>query len=81
VASGVDAVAQGGCGAEYEQGLLAGTTPRDYLHAKWNNACAYCDATDVPLNVEHLKPRSRGGSKSRCSSPTSLLASRGSSSR
>ncbi|MFJ5310126.1 RNA-guided endonuclease IscB [Streptomyces sp. NPDC088350] len=49
-------------GAEYGQGTLAGTTARAYLHTKGNSACAYCDATDVPLNVEHLSPRSRGGS-------------------
>ncbi|NUR01872.1 MAG: HNH endonuclease [Streptomyces sp.] len=49
-------------GAEYTQGPLAGTTARAYLHAKWNSACAYCGATGVPLNIEHLRPRSRGGS-------------------
>ncbi|UIX33158.1 RNA-guided endonuclease IscB [Streptomyces sp. GQFP] len=49
-------------GAEYEQGTLAGTDARSYLHTKWNSACAYCDATGVPLNIDHLRPRSRGGS-------------------
>jgi hypothetical protein len=49
-------------GTEYAQGPLAGTTPRAYLQARWNNACAYCDATGVPLNIDHLRPRSRGGS-------------------
>ncbi|MEV7341607.1 RNA-guided endonuclease IscB [Streptomyces sp. NPDC093544] len=49
-------------GAEYQQGTLAGTEARAYLHAKWNRACAYCDATGVPLNIDHLRPRSRGGS-------------------
>ncbi|GGN61317.1 hypothetical protein GCM10011579_027460 [Streptomyces albiflavescens] len=48
--------------AEYQQGTLAGTEARAYLHARWNRACAYCDATDVPLNIDHLRPRSRGGS-------------------
>ncbi|MEV6169261.1 HNH endonuclease [Streptomyces sp. NPDC051954] len=47
---------------EYRQGTLAGTEARAYLHAKWNSACAYCDATGVPLNIDHLRPRSRGGS-------------------
>ncbi|MFF5013732.1 RNA-guided endonuclease IscB [Streptomyces sp. NPDC001165] len=47
---------------EYRQGTLAGTEARSYLHAKWNGSCAYCDATGVPLNIEHLRPRSRGGS-------------------
>ncbi|WP_246101271.1 RNA-guided endonuclease IscB [Streptomyces cyaneus] len=49
-------------GAEHEQGTLAGTDDRAHLRAKWNNACAYCDATGVPLNIEHLTPRSRGSS-------------------
>lgn len=49
-------------GLEYAQGPLAGTNTRAYLQARWNNACAYCDATGVPLNIEHLTPRSRGGS-------------------
>ncbi|MFE4048966.1 RNA-guided endonuclease IscB [Streptomyces sp. YIM B13518] len=49
-------------GAEYQQGPLAGTNARTYLYAKWNNACTYCEATGVPLNIEHLRPRSRGGS-------------------
>lgn len=48
--------------SEYRQGALAGTEARAYLRAKWNNACAYCDATGVPLNIDHLRPRSRGGS-------------------
>jgi 5-methylcytosine-specific restriction endonuclease McrA len=48
--------------AEYRQGTLAGTEIRAYLHAKWNSACAYCDATGVPLNIDHIRPRSRGGS-------------------
>lgn len=43
-------------------GPLTGTDARSHLRAAWNNACAYCDATGVPLNIEHLTPRSRGGS-------------------
>ncbi|MFC9911520.1 RNA-guided endonuclease IscB [Streptomyces sp. NPDC059862] len=49
-------------GTEYQQGPLAGTNARAYLQAKWNNACAYCGATGVSLNIEHVRPRSRGGS-------------------
>ncbi|MGW2740836.1 RNA-guided endonuclease IscB [Streptomyces sp. NPDC001450] len=49
-------------GAEYAQGPLAGTTTRSYLHAMWDSACAYCGATGVPLNIEHVRPRSRRGS-------------------
>ncbi|MFE1954166.1 RNA-guided endonuclease IscB [Streptomyces sp. NPDC059524] len=49
-------------GAEHQQGTLAGTDARTYLRQKWGDACAYCDATDLPLNIEHIHPRSRGGS-------------------
>ncbi|MFF0202511.1 RNA-guided endonuclease IscB [Streptomyces sp. NPDC005017] len=49
-------------GAEHEQGPLVGSSTRAYLRARWQDACAYCDATGVPLNIEHLTPRSRGGS-------------------
>ncbi|MGX1131432.1 5-methylcytosine-specific restriction endonuclease McrA [Streptomyces glaucescens] len=49
-------------GAGPEQGALVGATTRARLRALWQNACAYCDVTDVPLNIEHVIPRSRGGS-------------------
>ncbi|MEU8801676.1 RNA-guided endonuclease IscB [Spirillospora sp. NPDC048819] len=49
-------------GAEYQQGTLHGTEVREYLLAKWGRACAYCDATAVPLNIDHIHPRSKGGS-------------------
>ncbi|MGW2558301.1 RNA-guided endonuclease IscB [Streptomyces sp. NPDC001514] len=48
--------------AEYQNGTLAGTEIREYLLAKWGRACAYCGATGVPLNTEHIQPRSHGGS-------------------
>ncbi|MET9255662.1 RNA-guided endonuclease IscB [Streptomyces sp. NPDC003717] len=32
------------------------------LRSAWGDACAYCDAAEGPLNVEHVRPRSRGGS-------------------
>ncbi|MFB6553519.1 RNA-guided endonuclease IscB [Streptomyces sp. NPDC056405] len=35
---------------------------RTRLQARWNSTCAYCDAAGVRLNVEHIEPRSRGGS-------------------
>jgi 5-methylcytosine-specific restriction endonuclease McrA len=47
---------------EYRKGTLAGTEIREYLLAKWKRSCAYCGASDVPLNVEHIRCRSRGGS-------------------
>ncbi|MBY8339875.1 RRXRR domain-containing protein [Streptomyces sp. KC 17012] len=49
-------------GAGYTQGTLAGTDARAYLHARWNSSCSHCGITGVPLNIEHVRPRSRGGS-------------------
>lgn len=49
-------------GAEYQRGTLAGYELREYLLEKWGRHCAYCGAKDVPLQVEHLLCRARGGS-------------------
>jgi 5-methylcytosine-specific restriction endonuclease McrA len=49
-------------GVEYQQGTLAGYEVREYLLEKWQRACAYCGVTDVPLNIDHIRPRARGGS-------------------
>jgi 5-methylcytosine-specific restriction endonuclease McrA len=49
-------------GAEYQQGTLAGYEVREYLLEKWGRKCAYCDAHDVPLEIDHIHPKSRGGS-------------------
>ena len=49
-------------GVEYQQGTLAGYETREYLLAKWGRTCAYCGASGVPLNIDHIHPRSRGGS-------------------
>lgn len=49
-------------GVEYQQGTLAGTEVREYLLEKWQRTCAYCGKTGVPLQVEHIQPRSKGGS-------------------
>jgi 5-methylcytosine-specific restriction endonuclease McrA len=49
-------------GAAYQQGTLAGYEVREYLLEKEGRRCAYCGATGVPLQVEHLVPRARGGS-------------------
>ncbi len=52
-------------GVEYQQGELAGYELREYLLLKFGHLCAYrrdsspCDAF---LEVEHIIPRSRGGS-------------------
>ncbi len=49
-------------GVEYQQGELAGYELREYLLEKWNRTCAYCDAQHVPLEIEHIVSRSKGGS-------------------
>jgi len=49
-------------GIEYQQGELAGYEVREYLLEKWRRRCAYCGKANVPLEIEHLTPHSRGGS-------------------
>jgi 5-methylcytosine-specific restriction endonuclease McrA len=49
-------------GVEYQQGELAGYEIREYVLAKWNHTCAYCDAQNVPLQLDHVQARSRSGS-------------------
>jgi hypothetical protein len=48
-------------GVEYQQGTLQGYEIREYLLQKWNRTCAYCGKQDVPLQVEHIHPRAKGG--------------------
>ena len=49
-------------GVEYQQGTLQGYEVREYLLEKWGRQCAYCGAEHTPLEIDHLHPRSRGGS-------------------
>lgn len=49
-------------GVEYQQGALAGYEVREYLLEKWGRKCAYCGAENVPLEIDHIHPRSKGGS-------------------
>lgn len=49
-------------GIQYQQGQLMGYEVREYLLEKWNRTCVYCGAKDTPLEIEHIIPRSRGGS-------------------
>ncbi|KKW13360.1 MAG: HNH endonuclease [Candidatus Gottesmanbacteria bacterium GW2011_GWB1_49_7] len=49
-------------GVEYQQGELLGYEVREYLLEKWQRQCAYCGVENVPLEVEHIVPKSRGGS-------------------
>ncbi|MFP5268947.1 RNA-guided endonuclease IscB [Coleofasciculus sp.] len=49
-------------GIEYQQGELFGYEVREYLLDKWNRKCAYCGVSGVPLQIEHIYPKSKGGS-------------------
>jgi len=49
-------------GIEYQQGTLFGYELKNYLLEKWNRQCAYCQIKEVPLQIEHIKAKSRGGS-------------------
>ncbi|MBW4666649.1 MAG: HNH endonuclease [Cyanomargarita calcarea GSE-NOS-MK-12-04C] len=49
-------------GIEYQQGELAGYEVREYLLNKWDRKCAYCDVENVPLQIEHIQPKAKGGS-------------------
>lgn len=49
-------------GTEYQQGSLLGYEVREYLLEKWGRCCAYCQKQGVPLEVEHIHAKSRGGS-------------------
>lgn len=49
-------------GVEYQQGTLAGYEVREYLLQKWGRKCAYCGAKTTPLEIDHIHPRSKGGS-------------------
>jgi hypothetical protein len=48
-------------GMEYQQGTLQGYETREYLLEKWNRQCAYCAKKGVPLQIEHIQSRARGG--------------------
>lgn len=47
---------------EYQQGTLFGYEIREYLLEKWQRNCAYCGIENVPLQIEHIHPRAKGGS-------------------
>jgi 5-methylcytosine-specific restriction endonuclease McrA len=48
-------------GTLYQQGSLQGYEVRAYLLEKWHRQCAYCGKGDIPLQVEHIVPRAKGG--------------------
>lgn len=45
-------------GVQYQQGTLFGYEVREYVLLKWQHRCAYCDASSVPLELDHVHPRS-----------------------
>lgn len=47
-------------GVEYQQGELQGYQVREYLLEKWGRECTYCGKKDVPLQIEHIYPKSKG---------------------
>jgi 5-methylcytosine-specific restriction endonuclease McrA len=49
-------------GEEYQRGTLFEAEVKEYLLAKWQHRCAYCLATDTRLEIDHVHPRSKGGS-------------------
>jgi 5-methylcytosine-specific restriction endonuclease McrA len=48
-------------GVQYQQGTLFGYEVRQYLLEKWGRKCAYCGVENVPLQVEHIHPKAKGG--------------------
>ncbi|MEI6241947.1 MAG: RNA-guided endonuclease IscB, partial [Chlamydiota bacterium] len=49
-------------GVEYQQGDLLGYEIREYLLEKWGRKCVYCGAESTRLEIDHITPRSKGGS-------------------
>jgi 5-methylcytosine-specific restriction endonuclease McrA len=49
-------------GVAYQRGELAGWEVRAYLLEKSEHRCAYCGRTNAPFELDHIQPRSRGGS-------------------
>jgi 5-methylcytosine-specific restriction endonuclease McrA len=49
-------------GVEYQRGERFGWEIRSYLLEKFGRQCAYCHISNVPFEIDHQVPRSRGGS-------------------
>ncbi|MCC5617546.1 HNH endonuclease [Nostoc sp. CHAB 5836] len=47
---------------EYQHSELMGFEIREYLLEKWGRKCAYCGVENIPFEVEHIHPKSKGGS-------------------
>jgi 5-methylcytosine-specific restriction endonuclease McrA len=50
-------------GTQYQQGARAGWETRAYILIKYEYRCAYCRKTGCPFELDHILPRSRGGSE------------------
>ena len=48
-------------GVAYQHGELAGWECRAYLLEKFGRRCVYCGKQGVPFEVDHVYPKSRGG--------------------
>lgn len=48
-------------GVQYQQGTLLGYEVREYVLEKFKRTCMYCDAQHTPLQLEHIHPKSKGG--------------------
>lgn len=48
-------------GIEYQQGTLKGYELREYILTRDSHKCVYCGKRNVPLQLDHLIPRSRNG--------------------
>jgi RRXRR protein/HNH endonuclease len=49
-------------GTAYQQGERAGWEARAYVLLKYEYRCVYCGKTNCPFELDHILPRSRGGS-------------------
>ena len=48
-------------GVEYQKGTLFGYEVREYLLEKWQRKCVYCQTADLRLEIDHIIPKSAGG--------------------
>lgn len=48
-------------GIEYQQGTLAGYELREFVLLRDDHKCCYCGAKGVPLQLDHIIPKSRNG--------------------
>ena len=48
-------------GVEYQHGTLYGWQIKNYLLAKYNDKCVYCDRAGGRMEADHVVPRSRNG--------------------